>query len=83
MLERCRKRLEEAWYLYHCSNLSREALQGIHWRLTQENSELFSFLVCVFRSRCQKELLSCMVLEDKQMDDKQVAVVRQRCGDIK
>ena len=40
MLERCRKRLEEAWYLYHCSQLSREVLQGIQWRLTQENSDL-------------------------------------------
>ena len=56
MLERCRKRLEGAWYLYHCSKLSCEALRGIQWRLTQENHEMCSCLV--FKLHCQKEMYS-------------------------
>ena len=35
LLERCRKRLEEAWYLWHSTRTGDEALDSITWRLTQ------------------------------------------------
>eukprot|EP00438_Fugacium_kawagutii_P006465 Skav206262 [mRNA] locus=scaffold265:166705:169001:- [translate_table: standard] len=36
LLERCRRRLEEAWYLWHATRMGGAALGGITWRLTQE-----------------------------------------------
>ena len=63
MLERCRKRLEEAWYLYHCSKLSREVLRDVHWRLTQEKPELCIFLVIRFHRMSTAKCIRIRMVE--------------------
>ena len=73
MLERCRKRLEEAWYLYHCSKLSCEALRGNPVALDTGGimrCVAAWFSNCIVRRKCT-------VLGYEQMDDNQVAAARQ------